>query len=386
MSEATRRRFLGNLLAGGCAACLSGGAGVRLALGQDVSKGKSLVPVREKELGLAPARWWKKLPQEWVECSLCPRGCKVSEGERGTCGVRENRGGEYLTLVHSRACSLHLDPIEKKPFFHLLPGGTALSLAAPGCNMECKSCQNWEIAQVRPEQVQTGLLTPARIVELARENRAPTIACTYTEPVVWSEYVYDIAEASKKAGIRTLIVSNGYIQAQPMNDLLDVLGGVKIDLKGFSESFYQEHCRGELKPVLDTLKLLKKRNAWFEIVTLVIPGLNDTSQELTALARFVKEDLGPDVPLHFTRFHPAYRLMNIPPTPVATLERARQTALDLGLHFVYVGNVPGHAGNHTYCPSCKTPLIRRTGMAVLENRLKNGKCPDCQRPIPGVWM
>lgn len=385
MTSTSRRRFLGNLLAGGCAACLGSGAGRPFALGQDQPAGQSLDPAFEKELGLAPARWWKKLPGEWIQCGLCPRACKVAEGERGTCGVRENRGGEYFTLVHSRACSLHLDPIEKKPFYHLLPGQTALSLAAPGCNVECKSCQNWEIAQVRPEQVPTSLLTPARIVALARERRAPTIACTYSEPVVWSEYVQDIAGAGKKAGIRTLIISNGYINAQPLGELLDLLGAVKVDLKGFSESFYKDHCRAELQPVLETLKLLKKRQTWFEIVTLVIPGLNDSSRELSALAGFVLHELGPEVPLHFTRFHPAYRLMNIPPTPVATLERARQTALEAGLQFVYIGNVPGHPGNHTYCPGCRATLIRRTGLAVLENRLKDGKCPDCQRPIPGLW-
>lgn len=343
------------------------------------------MPAEDSDLSLHPARWVKKLDGGRVECGLCPRKCRVADLERGACGVRENHGGEYYSLAWGRACSVHLDPIEKKPFYHVLPGGSALSLAAPGCNMECRFCQNWEIAQVRPEQVSTVSLPPGDVVGLARREGAPTIACTYSEPVVWSEYVFDIAVAGRAAGLRTLLVSNGFVQPEPLDDLAGVLGAVKIDLKAMTEKFYREVCGGELKPVLETLRRLRKRGVWTEIVVLVVPTLNDSDAEFRDLARFVARDLGSEVPVHFTRFHPYYRLTNLPRTPVPTLERARAIALAEGLAFVYVGNVPGHPGNHTYCPGCRAVLIERTGMTVTRQRLSGGRCPDCRRAIPGIW-
>jgi pyruvate formate lyase activating enzyme len=309
----------------------------------------------------------------------------VADRERGTCGVRENRDGKYYTLVHSRPCTAHVDPIEKKPFYHVLPGKTAFSLAAPGCNLECKFCQNWEISQLRPEQVHTLAASPADIVRLATERSSPAIACTYSEPVVWSEYVYDIAVAARAQGLHCLMVSNGFIQARPMADLSSVLSAIKIDLKAFSEKFYREQCRGELRPVLDTLRLLAKQKIWLEIVTLLIAGLNDDEKEVRALARFVRDEVGVDTPLHFTRFRPAYRMMNIPSTPIRALERAREVALAEGLHFVYVGNVVGHPGNHTYCPDCRAVVIKRSGLSLSENKLQSGQCPGCGRTIPGLW-
>jgi pyruvate formate lyase activating enzyme len=275
--------------------------------------------------------------------------------------------------------------VEKKPFFHVLPGSAALSLATPGCNLWCKACQNWEIAQARPEQVPTTTLTPADAVTLARDRGAPLIACTYTEPVVSSEYVYDIAVAGRAAGVRTVMVSNGYIQERPLSDLAGVLAAYKVDLKGFDPRGYEEHCGGKLEAVLDTLRRLRKHGIWTEIVALVIPTLNDSAEEARRMARFVRDDLGSEVPVHFTRFHPAYRLLNLPSTPVATLSRCRDVAMAEGLKFVYVGNVPGHPGENTYCPSCGEVLIRRLGMAVVENRLRHGTCPDCSHPIPGIW-
>jgi pyruvate formate lyase activating enzyme len=299
--------------------------------------------------------------------------------------VRENQGGQYVSLVYSRACAVHADPIEKKPFYHVLPGKRALSVAAPGCNLQCKFCQNWDISQVRPEQIRTTALSPAAVVRLAKQRGAPTIACTYSEPVVWSEYVHDIGAAARKAGLKALMVTNGFIQPAAMTDLTRVLSAVKVDLKAYTQGFYQNQCGGALRPVLDTLRLLRRAGKWIEIVVLVIPGLNDSEQELRGLARFVKRDLGASVPVHFTRFSPTYRLKNVPRTPVKTLTRARNVALSEGLSFVYVGNVPGHPGNHTYCPGCRTRVIRRVGMAMVANRLRGGKCPSCGRAIPGVW-
>jgi pyruvate formate lyase activating enzyme len=381
-----RRQVLEALLVGGCAACVAGIGGLRRAYGQDVAEGPSLIPAADSDLPLHPARWYKKLEEGRVECKLCPRKCRVADRERGACGVRENRGGEYYTLVHSRPCTLHLDPIEKKPLFHVLPGTKSLSLATPGCNIECKFCQNWQIAQARPEQIRTFELEPERAAALAVERDAPTIACTYTEPVVFAEYVHDIAVASRKVGVRTVLISNGYIQEKPLEDLMQVLGAVKIDLKAYTEKFYRESCSGELKPVLDTLRRLRKKGMWTEIVVLVIPTLNDRDEEFRSLARFVRDELGAEVPVHFTRFHPAYRLMNLPRTPVATLESAWNIARSEGLQFVYVGNVPGHPGNNTYCPGCGRVVIRRMGMAVLTNRLDKGRCPNCDHTIPGVWV
>jgi pyruvate formate lyase activating enzyme len=382
-----RRTFVARLAAS-CAGCaLAGTRGLDAEVGafplQDAAPGR--VRVEEGGLNPQPARWYKTLAEDWVQCGLCPHGCRISDGERGTCGVRENRRGRLYTLVHSRPCSLALDPVEKKPFFHLLPGSLALSLATAGCNFWCKCCQNWEIAQARPEQVPTTTLTPEDAVTLARGKGAPLIACTYTEPVVFSEYVLDIATAGRKAGVRTIMISNGYVQEQPLADLCREIAAYKVDLKGFNEAFFKDHCGGELKHVLDTLRRLKAHGTWTEIVALIIPTQNDSVAEIRSMARFVRDELSPEVPLHFTRFHPSYRLANVPSTPVPTLERCRDTALAEGLKFVYLGNVPGHPGEHTYCPGCGKVLIRRMGMAVVENRLRAGACPDCHRRIPGIW-
>ena len=336
------------------------------------------LPVRE-------ASWYKKLPESRVECQLCPRACQVADAERGGCGVRENRGGTYYTLVHSLACSVHLDPIEKKPFFHVLPGAQALSYATAGCNVECKFCQNWEISQFRPEQVRSQYLPPETLVEVARRNGVPLLSATYSEPVVFWEYVRDTAAAGRRLGVRSTVVSNGYAQEQALKDVLPLIAAMKVDLKAFTERFYRDLVRGELKPVLKALEVIKASGTWLEIVVLLVPGQNDSEGEVRDLSRWVKGNLGAEVPVHFTRFHPTYRLTNLPPTPVPTLERAWQVAKAEGLAFPYLGNVPGHPGENTTCPGCGKQLIRRVGFQVLDNALADGKCPQCKRAIPGVW-
>jgi pyruvate formate lyase activating enzyme len=309
----------------------------------------------------------------------------VADAERGGCGVRENRGGTYYTLVHSLACSVHLDPIEKKPFFHVLPGAQALSYATAGCNVECKFCQNWEISQFRPEQVRSQYLPPETLVEVARRNGVPLLSATYSEPVVFWEYVRDTAAAGRRLGVRSTVVSNGYAQEQALKDVLPLIAAMKVDLKAFTERFYRELVRGELKPVLKALEVIKASGTWLEIVVLLVPGQNDSEGEVRDLSRWVKANLGAEVPVHFTRFHPTYRLTNLPPTPVPTLERAWQVAKAEGLAFPYLGNVPGHPGENTTCPGCGKQLIRRVGFQVLDNVLASGKCPQCKRAIPGVW-
>jgi pyruvate formate lyase activating enzyme len=331
------------------------------------------------------ARFYEKLADRKIKCKLCPRECVIDDRERGYCGVRENRGGTYYTLVHSRVCSMNVDPIEKKPLFHFLPGATAFSVATAGCNVNCKMCQNWEISQVRPEQVRNTYLPPKTLAGLARQNQCAVIAYTYSEPVVFAEYVLDSAEAGRAVGVKSVVISGGYVQEEPLKELCRRVDAIKIDLKAFSEKFYREVVTGELKPVLNALVLLKKLGTWSEIVYLVVPGLNDGDAEFKGLAKWVKSELGTDVPLHFSRFHPEYLLKNLPPTPLATLERAKAVCDAEGLHFVYVGNVPGHPAESTYCPKCRRAVVKRAGFTVESMDVRRGKCRFCQQAIPGVW-
>ncbi|MCU0304294.1 MAG: AmmeMemoRadiSam system radical SAM enzyme [Thermoanaerobaculales bacterium] len=381
MSQPVDRRGFARLVAAGAASAILPAAGVGarsrvLRVGEPVEGGE--LPARE-------ASWYRRLEEGRVECELCPQGCTVADAERGTCGVRENRGGTYVTLVHSLACSVHADPVEKKPFFHVRPGELALSWAAAGCNVECKFCQNWEISQFRPEQVRATYLPPEALVDLARRAGARLTAATYSEPVVFWEYVRDTARAARAAGLLPTVVSNGYIREQPLKEVLPLLGAVKVDLKSFRDEFYRDQIRGRLEPVLKALEVIRAAEVWLEIVVLLIPTLNDSEAEVRDLARWVKTTLGREVPVHFTRFHPTYRLTGLPPTPVATLERAWRVARAEGLEYVYLGNVPGHPGESTTCPGCGEVLIRRVGFQVLANRLVDGACPGCGRAIPGVW-
>lgn len=328
-------------------------------------------------------RDWRGGPD--VHCFLCAHHCRVGPGERGLCGVRENRDGVLYTLVYGRPVSLAVDPIEKKPLFHFLPGATALSVATAGCNMECKFCQNWEISQFRPEQIAASFMPPARLAELAAARGAPAIAYTYSEPVVFFEYMYDAAVAGNARKIKSVMISNGYILEPALAELCDVLAAVKIDLKGFTEKFYKEYTKGELAPVLAALKYVAKRRVWLEIVVLLIPSLNDGAAELTEMCAWIAGELGPDTPLHFSRYHPMYKLKNIPPTPLQSLERAHAVAKKAGLNYVYLGNVAGHEAESTYCPQCGKAVITRYGYRVDARALTDGKCAGCGAPVPGVW-
>jgi len=331
------------------------------------------------------AKFYQKLQNKKIKCKLCPRECTVGDRERGYCGVRENRGGTYYTLVHSRVCAAHIDPIEKKPLFHYLPGTLAFSLATAGCNVNCKFCQNWDISQVRPEQVPADYAPPKLVAELAKQHDCPTIAYTYSEPVVFSEYLMDTADAGHEAGVRSVVVSNGYMQEESLKAAYGKMDAVKIDLKAFSESYYKDVVVAELKPVLDSLVTLRKMNKWTEIVYLVVPTLNDSDAEFRGLARWIKTNLGVDVPLHFTQFHPEYLLKNLPITPLPTLERAKAIADAEGLHYVYIGNVPGHPAQNTYCPKCRHMLVERVGLTATQMLIRKGSCPFCRQPIPGIW-
>ena len=338
-----------------------------------------------EESHLKEVTFYKKLPDLKIQCEVCPKKCEIADLERGYCGNKENRKGKYYSLVYGESCAAHIDPIEKKPLFHYLPSTNAFSIASVGCNFECKFCQNWRIAQYRPEQVESFYLPPKEVVSLAKQKGCATIAYTYTEPVVFYEYMYDTAKLAKEQGVGSVMISNGYINEEPLRKLCTQLTGVKIDLKAFSEKFYKDYCSGELAPVLTTLKTLRKTGIWYEIVVLIIPTLNDGENEILKMCQWIKSNLGVEVPVHFSRFHPMYKIKNLPSTPVKTLENARKIAKEVGLHYPYLGNVPGNDGENTYCPGCGEVLIKRIGYHILKNNIRGGKCPACRHVIPGVW-
>ena len=375
-----RRLFLKCALASGAALGIGGAARPAAAIPSGAATGSE-----DDARFVVEAKFYEKLPNRKIKCKLCPRECAVGDKERGYCGVRENRGGTYYSLVHSRVAAAHVDPIEKKPLFHYLPGTNAFSLGTAGCNVNCKFCQNWDISQSRPEEVPAQYAPPQRVAELAKQYDCPTIAYTYSEPVVFAEYVMDAADAGHAAGVRSIVVSNGYMQEESLKAAYGKMDAVKIDLKSFSESYYSKVVTGQLKPVLDSLVTLRKLGKWTEIVYLVLPTLNDSDQEFRGLAQWIKANLGPDVPLHFTQFHPEYLLKNLPITPVPTLERAKAIADAEGLHYVYIGNVPGHPAQNTYCPKCRKMLVERVGFTASKVLIRENCCPFCQQPIPGVW-
>ncbi|HUU30349.1 MAG TPA: AmmeMemoRadiSam system radical SAM enzyme [archaeon] len=353
-------------------------AGTRKQAGAVTRRPGDLIPPRE-------ADYWESAEGQRVLCKLCPKECRVDDLERGYCGVRENKGGKYYTHIYGAVCAAHSDPIEKKPFFHFLPGTTAFSIATVGCNMDCAFCQNWEISQIRPEQMEVYYMPPDEVAGYAVTSGDKSIAYTYTEPVIFYEFMYDCAAASRTRGIRNVMVSNGYIQEKPLRKLCGVMDGIKIDLKSYREKYYQEICAGELAPVLDALQVIRDEGVWMEIVYLMVPTLNDSEEEIDGLCTWIADKLGADVPVHFTRFHPQYRLKHLPVTPLDRLERALGIAKAKGLHYVYVGNVTGHESESTRCPACGNVVVRRVGYTILEVSLNGGKCAHCGNSIPGVW-
>ena len=332
------------------------------------------------------ARFYEKLHRQMVRCELCPHLCVISEGQRGHCKVRENQDGVLRSLVYARVCAAHVDPIEKKPFFHFLPGSRTFSVATAGCNVHCTFCQNAEISQSRPEQLDADYLPPEHVVALARRLDCSSIAFTYGEPTVFAEYVMDTAALARQAGLRTVVVSNGYIRPQALRAAYAQVDAVKIDLKSFSERYYRDVVKARLQPVLDTLVTLREMGTWTEIVYLLIPTLNDSDEELRAMASWLHSHLGADIPLHFSQFHPDYELQNLPKTPLPTLERAREIARSAGLRYVYIGNVPGHHAQHTNCSHCDAVVVERQGFAASRMLIQQGLCPFCQQPVAGVWQ
>jgi len=336
-------------------------------------------------LGHKLSPYFTALDGKMVRCELCPRHCEVGVGERGYCRVRENFDGQYYSLAYGNPCAVNVDPIEKKPFFHVLPGSRSFSIATAGCNLNCKFCQNWEISQSRPDDTYNYDLSAAQVVKNAAHYQCQSIASTYVEPTIFTEYMLDIGLLAKRQGVLKVMHSNGFVNVPPLKDLCQYLDAACIDLKGFTDDYYQDLTEGHLEPVLETLKHLKTWGVHTEIVTLIVPGKNDDAQQIRSMAQWIKAELGPDVPLHFSRFYPLYKLKILSPTPISTLEEAWRSARDEGLHFVYIGNVPGHEAEHTYCPQCKSRLIERTGYQIKVLQFKDGKCLKCGCTIPGIW-
>jgi len=335
--------------------------------------------------GKYPAMWQEKVFDKAVRCNLCPYRCILREGQVGQCGVRKNIGGKLYSLNYGKVVAFNIDPVEKKPLFHFLPGSYALSLASAGCNLHCKFCQNWEISQRTADEVPFQKLAPEDIVAFAKKHGCSSIAYTYSEPVVFYELMYNTAKLAKKEGVHNIMVTAGFINPEPLKELLKYMDAVKVDLKGFSKDFYKNVVFGDRDVILNNLKIIKQSGVWLEIVNLVIPTLNDSSVEIKEMCQWIKDNLGTDVPLHFSRFYPMYKMKNLPPTPVETLEKAREIALSVGLKYVYIGNVPGHPAESTYCPKCGRLLIKRQGYKILENNVIEGRCKFCREEIPGVF-
>jgi len=372
----SRRTFLGALGAA-AAGCAMG----RLARAAQPGSSSRIFPLP----ALREARFYSPLPDRGVQCELCPRGCAVAEGQRGYCRARENRDGKYYSLVYGLVSACHIDPIEKKPFYHVYPGSKVFSIGSAGCNIHCRFCQNFDISQASPEDVGTPYQGPDAIVDQIARQGLKLLAFTYNEPTTFYEFMHDCAKAAQERGIESVIVSNGFINDAPQKTLFPLVKAIKIDLKAYSESFYARICEGSLGPVLKTLKRLAGSGVWYEIVNLVVPTLNDNMADLQRLSAWVVKELGPDVPIHFTRFTPLYRLRNLPPTPAETLLKARELALTEGCRHVYCGNIPGMAGEDTLCPACHRGVIRRYAYHILQNDIVGGKCRHCKAVIPGIW-
>ena len=309
----------------------------------------------------------------------------LKSGERGKCRARMNVNGELRSLVYGRPITIHVDPIEKKPFYHFLPGSDAFSFATSGCPLRCKFCQNWEISQSRPEDFDAPFVQPAEMVGAASAKRSPIIAFTYNEPTVFMEYLADTAALAKKQKLRSVMISCGFMNSEPLAEMCRLLDAIKIDLKGYSPDFYRNVCGAELQPVLNSIRQIAKSGIHLEIVNLVVPTLNDSEKMLRGLVDWIMGEIGPDVPIHFTRFHPDYQLLNLPATPVATLERFRNFAMSKGIRYAYVGNVPNHPGNHTYCPQCGKAVIQRSSIFLTAFNMERGSCKFCGKAIAGVW-
>lgn len=333
---------------------------------------------------LKECMFYEKLKDNKIQCHLCPRHCMIEEGKRGNCNVRENQKGRLYSLVYAKPCAIAIDPIEKKPLYHFMPGSSVYSIGTAGCNLHCKFCQNWTTSQAAPEEVTSMTITPKQVIEEAEYQGCHAIAYTYNEPIIFYEYVLDCAKLAKKKGIKNIIVCNGFINPEPLEEWCKYIDAANIDLKAFTDKFYKEVTGAWIKPVLESLKTIKKQGVWLEITNLIIPTLNDKPAEIKKMCKWIKENIGTTTPLHFTAFYPCYKLIDIKPTPKATLIKAKSIADKEGLKYVYIGNVPAEKESNTYCPKCGNLLLERGWFNITQNNIKKGKC-SCGHEAEGIW-
>ena len=393
----SRRRFLKLCAVGGCGLylALAGLPGCALLRERDSRRppdgNQGVVP--EPGDGTAAkgfvrpeaSPWYVALGQDRVECQLCPRRCRLASGERAPCRVRENRAGTLYTLAYGNPALVQEDPVERMPFFHVVPGSRALAVSTAGCNLACEFCEVWDMALVAPEDVYAYDMPPERIVSQAEASRVRSVSYAFGEPAVFQEYAWATAKLAREAGLLNLLHTAGYIEPEPLAQLAELVDGANVDLKSFDPDFYRQVVGGELEPVLRTLKLLQQAGVHLEITNIVIPTLNDAPELIREMCSWIVAELGNDVPLHFARFYPLYRLSALPRTPVSSLDAAREQALAAGLNYVYVAKVTGHDGENTFCPNCGRTVIKRVGFVVAEVHMLDGACGHCGTAIPGIW-
>jgi len=384
MEKISKRRFLRMCMAGS-AAMLAGWDPVRL-----MAKSLSGPAPPASTPPAGPGKFSKETPYsivtpKGIRCQICPNACTLKEGAESTCRTKTVWNGKLYSIAYGNPCSVHSDPVEKKPLYHFLPNTTTFSLATAGCNFACLNCQNWEISQQSPKDTGNTEMFPAPVVEEALRNKARSVAYTYSEPVAFYEYMYDTARLARSKGLKNVLVSNGYINEKPLRDLCKYLDAANINLKSFSEEIYARLNSGSLRPVLNTLKILREEGVWLEITNLVIPGWTDDLGMIKEMCDWLVLNGFAGYPLHFIRFFPMYKLTNLPYTPVDVLEKARDIALKTGLHYVYIGNVPNTAAEHTYCPKCKKIVVERRGFTTRAVNLNHGNCKFCNTRISGVW-
>ncbi len=396
-SGVSRRDFLGSCARTVGAVTVAGltgvswGAGGRLGAApsaertggpEDTANGSGSVNADRRE---HEARWYSRRANADVRCELCPRGCVIGVSERGACRVRENRGGTLYSLVYGRPAMIQADPVERAPFFHVQPGSRMLAVATAGCPLACSFCEVWDIALVDPEEIHSYDALPEAVVEQAVSIGAGAVSYAFGEPIAFAEYVLDTARLARKRGLLNLLHTSGYFAEQPLGEILEYIDAVNIDLKAFDGELYRRYVGGDLEPVLRTMRAIRAAGVHLEITNLVIPTVNDAPSDVRTMCRWIRDELGPDVPVHFARFYPLYKLANLPPTPVKSLDTARRIALEEGLEHVYVARVTGHEGENTFCPACGSTVINRLGFVIEEMNITDGACAACGRRIGGLW-
>ncbi len=396
-NELTKREFLKRSLLGVCGLSLGLGTCNLFACNNTAQQNQSIMPVAPpddaslNEINIEDLAKYTKEAKYYtqtargIRCNLCPNECDIKPNETGDCRTRVSKDNKLFTIAYGNPCAVHTDPIEKKPLFHFLPTTRAYSIATAGCNLACLNCQNWSISQKSPSETRNFDLMPDKVVSKALENNCKSIAYTYSEPIVFYEYTIDTSKIAHQKGVKNVLVSAGYIHEEPLKEMCKYIDAANIDLKSFSNDTYLKLNGGELKPILNTLKILKNNNVWLEITNLIVPGWTDDLKMVGEMCKWLHNNGFDNTPLHFSRFHPTYKLTHLPPTPVATLEKARNIALKEGLKYVYIGNVPGTEAQNTFCPKCNKKIMERRGYKILDNAIEKGKCKFCGETIPGVW-